>query len=833
MIISVNWLKQFTEIDGSIDELVQLIGSRLVEVEAVIDIGARYQGVLIADVKKVAPHPNADKLKVVHIDDGGNNQSVKRLENGLIELVCGAPNVVEGLKVAWVPPGAILPATASDPKPVVLEARELRGVVSSGMLASAKELHIGDEHAGIVAIDKDVAAGTSFAAAYELDDYLLDIENKSLTHRPDCFGLIGFAREVAAIQGKQFSTPTWLTLTDPFYEPIADDVEPLTITASIAQADISKRYQLLAFEGVNAKKQSPFAIKTWLARVGIRPISAVVDITNYLMYLTGQPLHAFDLDAVLAEHPDGKAEIIVRESAEGEKLALLDGRTITLGNQDIIICAGDKPIALAGAMGGATTEVTENTTRVLLECATFDLYRLRTTQMRHGIFSEAITRFTKGQSPEQTAPVLASAARMLEAVTRARRISEVIDEYPGKEMVEPIHISQSYLNATLGTAFSVEAIDETLRHVEITTEHDATTFALTPPYWRADLHIAEDIIEEVGRINGFDEIMPKLPLRPSKGVSPSSDDLLKAHIRRTLVRAGANELLTYSFVPEKLLMKAGQDGRQAFKIVNALSPELQYYRLSLTPSLLDKVHMNIKAGFERFALFELNKVHGKQYIEGSENLPQEFSMLSLVYANQKPLSNAGSAYYSARRFLDYLTKSLGVTLDYAKADAADFTFTSPYNLQRSAIVSVRETGGAIGIVGEMLPAVAQQFKLPEHVAGFEIDVEKLALAWRKAPYVPLSRYPGTTRDITLQLPDSRAFAEVEAVVRDVLHQVPLETVLQPVNVYKSEKDASGQKHVTLRLYLTNHERTITADEANAVVDQVAAAASAQLDAQVV
>ncbi len=834
MIISVNWLKQLTEIDGSIDELVGLIGARLVEVEAVIDVGAKYKAVVIADVKKIQPHPNADKLKVVHIDDGGNTPGVKRLENGFIELVCGAPNVAEGMKVAWVPPGAILPATFNDPQPVTLEARELRGVVSNGMLASAKELNIGDDHAGIVAIDKDVPAGTSFAAAYELDDYLLDIENKSLTHRPDCFGLIGFAREVAAIQGKPFTTPKWLMLDDPYYEPLTEGIEPLKLTVSIAQADISKRYQLLAFDSVNAKKQSPFTIKTWLARVGVRPINAVVDITNYLMYLTGQPLHAFDLDAVLAEHPEGKAEIIVREGIEGETLALLDGRIITLASDDIVICTGDKPIALAGAMGGATTEITENTTRVLLESATFDLYRLRTTQMRHGVFSEAITRFTKGQSPEQTAPVLGSAARMLETITRARRMSEVIDEYPGKQIVEPIHISTEFINDVLGSNMNSSVVDKTLRSVEMSIKQDDETFTITPPYWRGDLHIPEDIVEEVGRINGFDSIMPMLPLRSARAISPSQFDKIKDHIRHILVRAGANELLTYNFVPEKLLASAGQDSSDAFKIVNALSPELQYYRLSLTPSLLNKVHMNIKAGYDQFALFELGKAHTKKHIE-PEGLPQELPVLSLVYVDQKPARQSGAAYYNARRFLDYLTESLEIELDYKAVKEDDADAVRPFDARRSALVYIRETNTVLGIIGEYTKTAAQKLKLPLHAAGFEVNLEQLAAAARNnhRHYSPLSRYPGTTRDITLQVSDATAFAQLEAVVQGVLQDTPLETKLEPLGIYKSEKDASGQKHVTLRLHLTNHERTLKADDANDVVNKLVAATREQLGAQVI
>lgn len=838
MIISINWLRQFTEINIEIDELVALIGSRLVEVEAVIDLGAKYEGILIVDVKEVLPHPNADKLRVVHIDDAGANKAVARLETGLIEVVCGAPNVRPGMKVAWIPPGSTVPSTVGRENSV-LDSRQLRGVVSNGMIASQRELGLGDDHEGILEIDKTaVPAGTSFAAAYELDDYLLDIENKSLTHRPDCFGLIGFAREVAAIQGNSFSTPTWLQMTEPMFEPLQSDVQPLSITAHIAQPEVSKRYQLVAFENVDATRQSPFAIQTWLTRVGIRPISAVVDITNYLMYITGQPLHAFDLDAVLKEHAKGKTEIIVRESVEGEKLALLDGRTVTLSHDDIVICAGQKPIALAGAMGGASTEITASTKRVLLESATFDLYRLRTTQMRHGIFSEAITRFTKGQMPAQTAPVLASAARMLEDIVGARRLSEVIDEYPGKEATEPLKVSLAQINSVLGTNFSAKEIAETLEHVEMKVQlADDDTLTIEPPYWRADIHIAEDIVEEVGRIAGFDNITPHLPQRPFSAVAPNDVWQVGMQIRQVLRRAGANEVLSYSFVPEKLLTAARQNTADAFRIVNAMSHDLQYYRLSLTPSLLEKVHPNIKAGFQEFALFEMGKIHNK--LHSFETVPDEFPTLALVYAHQKPQPGSGAAFYQARCTLDYLATVLGFSLEYLPIEnELPYPAARPYQKERSALVTVRETGERVGIIGEFEPSVVSAFKLPAHAAGFELGLEQLAKACgSKTSYQPLSRYPGTTRDITWQVAAGTPYAAIAKAVAAALEPIELDVQTELVGIYQKpgnmEKDAEDIKNVTLRLNLTSHRHTITAEEANAVMQQVGAAVAKQFGAEVV
>lgn len=818
MIISLNWLKQFTKINGSVEELVELIGARLVEVEEVINLGEKYKDVIIADVRQVEKHPNADKLRVVHIDDGGNNKDVKRLENGLVELVCGAPNVREGIKVAWLPPGITVPSTYGKDE-FVLEARELRGVVSNGMLASAKELGIGDDHSGIVEIDKDVPAGSSFARAYELDDYLLDIENKSLTHRSDCFGLIGFAREVAAIQGERFTSPTWLLSTDIKLYPVPEEVEKLEVTARVENAELSARYQLVALDNVDAVKSSPFAIQTWLARVGIRPISAVVDITNYLMYLTGQPLHAFDLDKVLAEHPEHKAEIIVREAREGETLTLLDGRSVSLAGDDIVICAGDKPIALAGAVGGATTEVDTHTKRVLIESATFDLYRLRNTSMRHGVFSEAVTRFTKGQSAVQTAPVLASAVRLMTDVTGARRISDVVDEFALKP--DPLHIEVTLqrVRDVLGKDFGADTAMNPLLNTEFEAKLEGETLTVSPPYWRGDIHIAEDVIEEIGRISGFDTITPRLPVRSFTAVTPLSFDALRNRVRSILAKAGANEILTYSFVPEKLLRHAGQKPEQAFKITNALSHDLQYYRLSLTPSLLEKIRMNVKAGYDELALFELNKTHTKLQTD-DKGLPIEASSLALVYAHKKPAKDSGSAYFAARRFLDYLASACKIELEYAPVEGElGFAVAAPYEPSRSALVSVRGANISLGIIGEFKEEVTQKMKLPPYATGFEIDLQEFAAAIPShSSYTPLSKYPSTEKDITLRVVSDVPYEKIASNVASVLATEPLETSFALIGIYQG--DDMEYKNVTLRLRLTNHERTITADEANKLVAKV-------------
>lgn len=840
MIISLNWLKQFTSIDLPVDELVTLIGARLVEVESVTDLAARYAGAVVVRVAQERPHPDADKLHVLLIDDGGVTAEVARNADGLIEVVCGAPNVRADMLAIWLPPGTIVPSTYNDPAPVKLAARPLRGVVSNGMLASARELAVGDSHDGIVEVEKPLAAGTSFAAAYELDDYLLDIENKSLTHRPDCFGLIGFAREVAAITGRDFVTPDWLLTLEPSLPHLKQ--AGLEVTARVDPA-VSARYQVVALDHVDASASSPFAIQTWLARVGLRPISAVVDITNYLMYLTGQPLHAFDLDKLLAVHPEHKAELVVREAVAGETLELLDGRSISLASDDIVICAGPTPIALAGAMGGANTEIDGSTSRVLVEAATFDLYRLRTTQMRHGIFSEAITRFTKGQSPAQTAPVLAAAVRMLAELTGAERISQPTDSQLVVPSPTSLTVTASQISAILGAPQSLEAIATVLRRVEFSVHgrHDASedsprdSLLVTAPYWRADIHQPEDIAEEVGRINGFDTIEPELPDRPLRAVTASDFEQCRSQLRRQLVRLGANEVLTYNFISSQLLEKTGQKAETAYRLVNSLSPELAYLRTSLLPSLLGKVHANHKLGYDAFALFEMNKTHSKQELN-EEALPVERQMLALIWSatDKAAAGYPGAAYYQAKQYLELGLQPLRLHFSYrplADSQLPSWLLlrSAVYEPKRAAVVCVGEA--VVGLVGEFTAPARQQLKLSASSAGFELDLQLLhELRQVRSSYRPLSRYQGTSRDISLKLPAAVSYAELVASIEAELSQSQLETSLTPLAIYHND---ANHKTITVRLGLTDHARSITAEAANQLVAAIGARAQKKLQAELV
>jgi len=815
MIISVNWLKKFTGVDLPINELAELIGTRLVEIEGVEDLGAKFKDVLIVKVVECAPVEDSDHLNVTKIDDGQVAVGVERDENGLVQVVCGAPNVYAGMLAAWLPPESIVPETFGDKEPFVLGARKLRGLMSNGMLASAKELALYDDHDGIIEVDKDAAPGTRFAEVYELDDYLLDIENKSLTHRPDAFGLIGFAREIAGIQGKAFQTPEWLQNLAP---AVSADGSIEAPTVIIDDPILSDRFEAIVLSGANEKAQSPLELQTYLARSGVRPINAIVDVTNYLMLLTGQPLHAYDYDKFLAVS-GGKAEVHVRSAKPGETLKLLNGKELELSEDDMVIAAGDTAVGLAGAVGGADTEVDETTTRILLECATFNLYKLRAIQMRHGIFTEAITRLTKGVPAPLGAPVLIEAARMMGEFAGVSISSDIGDAYPGQK--DPIFVTLpvAAVNETLGTQFAAEDVKELLENVECKVSIEDLIVTVEVPYWRNDIHIAEDVIEEVGRLNGYDTINVTLPRRDFVAVRPDEFDIIRSRVRNTLVRAGANEVLTYSFIHGDTMRAVGQNVEEAYRLTNSISPELQYYRQSIVPSLLTHVHANGKAGYDHFALFEFNKFHTKKHDLTEEGVPKELDSLGFVVANTK--SSKSAAFYDAKQYLEYIASSLGLEFSYAPLEEqSDYPVTQPFEPKRSARVSDAKTGERIGVIGEFKGSVRKSFKLPESTAGFEISPRALQklVSTLEPDYQALSKYPGTERDVCFQVSLDVTYAALEAATSEALAGTDLTWKVEPLDIY--QPDEGDVKNVTLRIKLGSESRTLTGQEVGEVMQNV-------------
>lgn len=823
MKVSVNWLKQLTDIDISVDELVAKIGAQLGAVEEVIDVGAKYKGIVVAKVVECKKHENADKLNVCLIDDGGVAKGVDRNENGYVQVVCGAPNVREGLTVAWLPPGATVPSTY-DKEPFVLEARELRGVISNGMLASATELAISEDHSGLLIIDIDAQPGTDFASLYELNDYVIDIENKMFTHRPDCFGILGVAREVAGILGNQFVSPDW-------YRAPLDRIKPgktkLNLMVSNEIPNLVPRFMAVAMADVNVG-QSPIIIQSYLSRIGLRPINNVVDVTNYLMVLTGQPTHAYDADKLVKVSGSKQLSLEARMSHKGDKLKLLNGKELLFADDStVLITSGDVPVGVGGIMGGADTEVDSTTKNIVIECANFDMYSIRRTSMKHGLFTDAVTRFNKGQSALQNDVVLEEAVTTLQYVTGGHVASDVVDISSAAVVPKPsVTTTQEFINTRLGADLAPQDMLQLLANVEFSCSISGDQLEFMPPYWRTDIDIAEDLVEEIGRLYGFDNLPINLPMRTIKAAEPNGEYSLKTTIRNILSRAGANEVLTYSFVHGDLLDKVGQNKDHAFMLSNAISPELQYFRLSLLPSLLDKVNANIRAGFNEYAIFEINKSHTKQHANNDEGLPKELQTLALVTAAKEGSQQPGAAYYTARKYLDVLATNLGVQLRYEPfSEPPTYPAASVFDYTRSARVYIGSK--ILGVVGEFKPDIAKSLKLPVACAGFEIGIGP-SLTTHNSAYTKISKYPSVEQDVSLKVNEQTTYSEVFELLNSKL-MVPSNSVysLLPLDIYHKK----GLKHFTFRLKITSYDKTLTSAEVNNLLDEVAIVAKDILGAE--
>ena len=846
MKVSLNIVKSLVNFElPPVDELVARVNAQLGSVEKVIDLGAQYKDARIVHVVQCEPHPNADRLHVCLIDDGGAVANIPRDDKGYVQVVCGAPNVHADMWAVWLPPNSTVPASFADAEPFVLGARKLRGVLSQGMLAAADELAIGTDHDGIVEISgRDMPkgavlrAGDSFAQVFGLDDVVLDIENKMFTHRPDCFGQLGVAREISGIFGQAFTSPDWYRVAQKFA-----DGSGLKLDVYNDIPDLVPRFMAVAVKNV-AVQPSPLWLQCQLVAMGGKPINNIVDATNYIMLMTAQPTHAYDYDKLCG------GKLGARMAREGETIALLNGKTYTLGTDDIVIADGERAVALGGIMGGADTEVSSDTNNVVLECASFDMYAVRKTAMSHGVFTDALSRFNKGQSPLQNAPVLKRLMGMIggeqaSEVHDKKQFSDEFDEYfAGKYTPANIDINSSFINQRLGLQLTDSDIYTLLNNVEVHNhgpEDELGYMCIQVPFWRTDIELKEDVVEEGGRLYDFGKLPRELPQRSTKPAPKNPRRELKRQIREQLSRAGANEALTYSFVHEHILKRAEQHADQAYKLSNALSPDLQYYRLSVLPSLLDKVHANIKAGHDEFCLFEIGKGHDVRLPHSEDGLPSEQTFVDAVYAAKK--ARASAPYYQVQRMAVRLLSSLGAQFELAPMETenddgkelsgVEFEVAAPFDRQRSAwILCGKER---LGIVGEFKQAVRRNFKLPEYAAGFSINFDRLLAQPRdEQAYRPLSRFPSTSRDVSLRAPRDVSYAELYHVVQAAVDESAgdITVTIEPRAIFQPANDRSI-KTTTFRLRMTHYERTLTDADAKPIVDRVATMALAKLGAECV
>lgn len=843
MKISLNWLREFNGIDitvDAIDALVEKISTQLGAVEQTIDLGKQYKGIIIVKVIDSQPHPDADKLHICKIDDGNKTKDIERDNNGYIQVVCGAANVRKDLMAVFIPPGAVVPDTVLH-DPLTISVREIRGQKSNGMLASYRELALGNNHDGIVEINPyDAKVGDDFAQVYKLNDFIIELENKMFTHRPDCFGHLGIAREIAGICHQSFVSPEWYRQTSQLSFDQSQDL-PLNVENQLPE--LVPRFMAVVL-AVKENGSSPVWLQSYLSRVGVRPVNAIVDITNYMMLVSAQPLHAYDYDKLKQQDGDktNGANLIVRVPKEGEYITALNGKTYTPNQDEIGIASANKLVGIGGVIGGADTEVDDKTKYIVLECANFNMYSIRRTAMENGIFTDAVTCYTKGQSPLQNNRVLNETINMFQRLLDAKVCSKVIDIVSPKVPIEadtmhpPQTISVDVINRKLGLEIDKSKIISLLQNVEFAVEDSGDNMLkLTAPFWRTDIEIAEDIIEEVGRLYGYDALPLTLPRRDLK---PAVIDPLlstKSTIRKILSAAGANELLTYSFIHGNLIKKVGQNNEDAYKLQNALSPDLQYYRLSLLPSLLEKVFPNLRAGEKEFAIFEINPVHTKKLINSTTNLPEEIQQLGFIHAADDKTAKAsdrGAAYYQAKKYLEFLAGAFGLSLTFEKLSPNNTDITifndilAPFDEARSAAIRTADSL-LIGVVGEFKSSVRTSLKLPRYIAGFEIDIAHLSnIQAHQSTYQPLSRFPSSQQDICLRVANNVVYAELYAAITSSLTKNQDKSFwydVVPVDVYQPP-DKKDVKQFTFHITVGNFQQTLTDSIVDNILTDVAKAA---------
>jgi phenylalanyl-tRNA synthetase beta chain len=763
-----------------VDELADVMTQRGVKVEGVLRPWAGLDGVVVVRVLEVRDHPRSDKLCLARIQHG----------TGEIELVVGVRNMVAGDLVPWAPPGARVPVLHEP-----LGRREIRGVVSEGMLCSARELAISGDHEGILILnDAGLDIGADVARALELDQPVLDIEVEP--NRPDFLSVLGVAREVAAATGVPLQVP------EPSVEgtdELAANVVPVTIEA----LDACPRYLGRIVRGVD-HRPSPLRAQARLTAAGMRPIDAVVDATNYTMLELGQPLHGFDL-ARLA----GPA-IVVRRATDGERMRTLDGVERSLTAADLLICDADGPVALAGVMGGETSEVTAETRDVLLESAYFTRGGVLLTARRLDLHSEASHRFERGTDPEGPGRAATRCAQLMTAWaggTVARGVTEA-GELPGRRWVSMRPARAEKLLGYPVTAQDAATVFDTLG---MTHRPDGDAIEVEVPGYRTDIDHEVDLIEEVVRVQGYERVAVELPRAPQRGGVPE-DLAYLSRAKDTLVRAGLREIRPPPFASAEDLELFGDE--DAVVVANPLRAEERYLRTRLTPGLLHAVARNQTRGVVQVALFEVGTTFrlGDPFREQSK----------LGFAMAGPSSTDWSSprhpfdVLDATGVLEAVLSDLGISGWRLEPDAG-----APFHPARSARVSV--DGTHLGVVGEIHPRVAASLEIDGRVAACALGLAPLrsatgqrAFAFRDPP-----RFPPVRRDLAFVLPDDVPFAEV----RDTLVEAgaPEIDACRLFDVFLGAPLEPGTRSLAFAVELRAPDRTLTDEEAQAVIDRMVAA----------
>ncbi len=784
MKVPLSWLRQYVNVDLPADELAHRLTMAGVEVGEVQETGV-WSEVYVGSVTSVRPHPNADRLRLCTVTTGPGPDG----KDEEMEVVCGAPNVAEGQKICFARIGAYL-YNAHSQRHETLAAARIRGVESQGMICSELELGLGDDHTGIIVLPSDAPLGEPLSDY--LGDTILDLE---LTpNRLDCLSILGVAREVAALTGGAVVEPeiSYEETGAPIYE---------RVSISIADPDLCRRYTATVIDGVHIGP-SPQWLQERLTRAGLRPISNVVDVTNFVMLEYNQPLHAFDLGAVK------DATVIVRRARPGEKLTTLDSVERDLTGDNLVIADSHDPIGLGGVIGGANSEIGPHTASVLLESANFNAANNRETAVSLGLRTEATLRFEKELRPELAPIALRRATALIQQVAGGSVAPGIIDVYPEPAPPLTVTLTMRRLRQSLGMDIAPPQARKALESLGFVCAPEGDGLAVSVPWWRNDVNIEDDLVEEVVRIIGYDAVPTVMLSTPIPFHSPSRAIALREEARDLLAAGGMQEVINYSLASMSLIERVVpvDEAAPPMRLANPMSATHEYLRPTLHSGLLANLAANQSQSPGPFRLFEAGRV----FLPRSGDLPEEVETIAGVLAGRRAEASwlagpesGGQDFYDAKGMVEWLLSRLGIKADWEPGEHPVY--------QPGRCAAVRSGGEELGFAGEIHPAIRERMGLDfDQVAGFELRLSALLAAQPQSErnFIALPRFPAATRDLALIVP-----ADVPAGrVTDLIMRNRLAQRAELFDIYSGENLAPGTKSLAFHIHFQAADRTLTNEE---------------------
>ena len=799
MKLSLSWIKDYVQIPEDMDlkKLAYDLTMSTVEVEDVEYLARRFDNMLVGVIEKIEPHPNADKLRVCKVDIGGGE---------IKDIVCGGINLKEGMRVAVSCPGAVV-RWHGEGEPVVIKNSKLRGVESYGMICASDEIGLGElfpasQEAEILDLSAfEVPAGTSLADALDMNDVLLEIDNKSMTNRPDLWGHYGIAREIAAL----YDLP--LKKIEPYTADVQSDFK-----VEINDPDRCTRYIGVEMSGVEVKP-SPYQMQNRIWKAGMRPINALVDITNYVMLATGNPTHAFDADNI-TDH------IVVRHAVEGEKLILLNDHELTLCADDLVITDSEGPVALAGVMGGAKDSILPKTRRVILEVANFESTGIRRTALRYDTRTEASSRYEKAVDPERCEQALALSMQYFQELYPELTVTGFCDKYVKKLERAQIDVSLAWLAKRLGKNLSNEVIQKKLELLGFDVEISGDNMHVTAPTWRStgDISIKDDVMEEVARLYGYDNFEATSFTTTFEGaINQKDQDLLRRIKEYLAIRCGMQEVYTYPWMNDVFVNAVLQSTEGVLRLSTPPAPDLSYIRSSLLPNLCEAVVKNERY-FNDFAIFEEAQVFfDRNYTaayDETELLPEQKRHIGAAFASS--VKDITELFREAKGVLEYMPR-------YTHMEGFEFRKEEkPVWADNVVWMNIFRGDEKIGDMGLVAKKVSMDCGIKNlSVMLFELDVTKLVpLKSRTNRFTHLAEYPETDYDISMLFDSDAAWADIYDAIMGQKKASALLKDAAFVDEYRGKQIPEGKKSVTIRLTIGSSEKTLTSQEIESAANQV-------------